>query len=259
MKLAIADVLRIHPWIVRFPDDCSFVASGRKMPVQAICGYIQRAVFKPFNRYVRAVEIDVLHLRKGLDPIDVPRDFAPKAVLVFHGLLVERLKLLGIYSCLRHEVSMRIQDASHSSSSYVASFSQFEGCWISPNLSASRIKNRLEFEYSELSFRLVCLADCFPEYPWRLKPRLCLPPDAIQVEQRNFEWTGDESLLLKRVDCRDALPAQNPKTTTRFDCACVARAGNMPELATAFRTDRQASCERRICYPKDPGELVPSD
>ena len=116
--------------------------------------------------------------------------------------------------------------------SYVASFSQFEGCWISPNLSSAlRIKNRLEFEYSELSFQLACLADCFPEYPWQLQPRQCLPLDAIQIEQRNFEWTGDGSRLPKRIDCRDGLPAQNPKATTRSDCACVVRAGNMPELA----------------------------
>ena len=64
------------------------------------------------------------------------------------------------------------------------------------------------------------------------------------------------NLLLKRIDCRNALPAQNPKPSTRFDCACVVQACNMPELATAFRIDRQTSCKHRICSPENPAQFI---
>ena len=83
MQLLIGDVLGSFFWAVRLPDDRSLIAAGRQMTVNAVGGYVQRAIRIPVDIHIAEIIADVFDLGKRLDPIDPRALLAPEPVGVF--------------------------------------------------------------------------------------------------------------------------------------------------------------------------------
>src|SRR5690606_7543212 len=86
VEFAISDLL-VDIGIVAFPDDGDLVAAALQVAVDAIVGNIGNAVLIPFDGHV-TVEIGVLDLGEGLEPVDAPAVLCPEAVRVAHAFLI---------------------------------------------------------------------------------------------------------------------------------------------------------------------------
>ena len=86
MQFAIGDLL-VDIGIVAFPDDRNLITTALQVAVDTVIGNVGNAVLIPFDGYV-AVEIGVLDLGEGLEPVDAPSVLCPKAVRVAHAFLI---------------------------------------------------------------------------------------------------------------------------------------------------------------------------
>src|SRR5229473_4914749 len=79
VQLPIGDALGLRG-IIALPDDGGLVAALVEMPIDAVPGDIEDAVFEPFDRNVAGREGGVLDLGEGLHPADALGLFGPEPV-----------------------------------------------------------------------------------------------------------------------------------------------------------------------------------
>ncbi|MNT70312.1 hypothetical protein D3C72_2086800 [compost metagenome] len=79
--------------VVAFPDDRGAFAVGLQVAVDAIVGDVGEAVLIPLDRHL-ALEIGVLHLGIGLEPVDPLAMLVPELFRVLDALFVPALVLV---------------------------------------------------------------------------------------------------------------------------------------------------------------------
>jgi hypothetical protein len=90
MQLAIGQ-LAILGRIVPFPDDGDFVATLGQVPVQAVGGDVELAIFEPFDGDVTGIVGAVLDLGVGGHPVEDLALFSPEGVWILHRGLIHGL------------------------------------------------------------------------------------------------------------------------------------------------------------------------
>ena len=90
MQFMIGDMLALSG-VIAFPDNSGLAATAFKMAVNAICRYVQRAIFEPLNRHVGMFVRDVFNRFKWFYPINPFPMFGPKADWIFNRLGIKRL------------------------------------------------------------------------------------------------------------------------------------------------------------------------
>ena len=101
VKLFVSDVFGVIVWIVRLPNDRSLVTALGQVPVDTVGGYVQGAVFKPFDADVARREADVFDLGIGLHPIDALAMLTPEPFRIGDRLRVHLIILgfVGMCAC----------------------------------------------------------------------------------------------------------------------------------------------------------------
>ena len=90
MQLAIGDMAAVGG-LITFKDDGCLVTALGQMPVKAVGGGVECAVFKPFDAQIISIIRDVFNFAVRLDPVDPFAVFGPETFIIGDRALIHVL------------------------------------------------------------------------------------------------------------------------------------------------------------------------
>ena len=129
-------MLRGFVGIVWFKQNRGLIAARCQMTINAVCRYVQRAVFIPTDIYIVIGEGGIFDLGVGLDPIKALALFTPECLGIGNGGLVH----CCVFICVNMRASKKVREfrsrwQCSSPSKVTARMSSDKGCraaaWVS--------------------------------------------------------------------------------------------------------------------------------